>query len=159
MLGWRGNFKTRQKIDMTDEELDDYTAYMTREVSTLAVDAIIIEAFLLMQDDKAGRRGILERWITRKRAPLEEQYTRFCNAIKRSIYINKGSGKGPYPQIPAEQEVAYDGERRTEGKTAPSGEEIAPSERAKPGSAPEGDGAGEGAGGGVPGGGSGDGAS
>ena len=126
ILGWRGNHRTREQIRMTDAELDDYTAYMTREVSTLAVDAVIIEAFLLMQDDKAQRRGWLERWLTRKRAPLEAQYTRFCNAIKRSIYIVKGTGRGPYPQVPSEQEVPDDEEKRDELSSSP--EDSAPAE-------------------------------
>jgi len=121
VLGLRGNHYSRERIKMSDIEIDSYCSLMHREVVTLAVDALVWEAFLLMQDDKARRRGWLERFITRRRAPLGEQYERFSKAIKGRIYMAQGTD-GPYPHIPAKMEVNDDEQKREEKPTAEGGE-------------------------------------
>ena len=112
MLSWSSNYRTRQKIRMSDVEFADYTQNMSREVSTLAIDAVLIEAFLMMQDDKASRRGIIERWLTRKRVPFVKQWERFSSAMRRKIVIKRDWHNN---EVPAVQEGKVEIDERQHG--------------------------------------------
>jgi len=101
MLGWAGNYKTRREIKMSDSEMQEYFAKMSREVTTLAIDAVLTEAFLMMQDDKAARRPLWERILTGRwrRATLLQQWDRWTKALKRRIVIIPGWNGEPAPAI------------------------------------------------------------
>lgn len=120
MLGWAGNYKTRREIKMSDADMQEYFAKMSREVTTLAIDAVLTEAFLMMQDDKAARRPWWERILTGRwrRATLLQQWDRWTKALKRRIVIMPGWGGEPAPAI-LDGEVKVDESiERANGKAA-----------------------------------------
>lgn len=127
ILEAKGNFRERQEklreLEWTEVQLQEYLQVMKAEILLMPVDAFSIDAFLECQDEKARRRSWLERWLTRKRASLTEQYQRFTREAKMMIRPMTGgkiqiAGKEiTYSEEKAD--VPEDGEGATSGERGP----------------------------------------